>query len=136
MLVSELHVGQRASVTKVFLESDVAQFAELSLDKNPIHLDQDFAASTVFGRRIVHGMLVASLFSGILGQKMPGEGTIYLGGTIQFVGPVFIDEPVTAFVEITKIREDKPIVTLKTWCENPNGEIVVDGEAVVKVLAA
>ncbi len=135
MVVSELHVGQRASVTKAFLESEVAQFAELSLDKNPIHLDQDFAASTVFGRRIVHGMLVASLFSGILGQKMPGEGTIYLGGTIQFVGPVFIDEPVTAFVEITKIREDKPIVTLKTWCENPNGEIVVDGEAVVKVLA-
>lgn len=136
MLVSELQVGQRASVKKAFSGADVAQFADLSLDKNPIHLDEDFAANTVFGRRIVHGMLVASLFSGILGQKMPGEGTIYLGGTIQFVGPVFIDEPVTAFVEITKIREDKPIVTLKTWCENSNGETVVDGEAVVKVPAA
>lgn len=132
---SPLTVGMRASVQKAFSALEVEQFANLSLDKNPIHIDEAYAAQTVFGRRIVHGMLVASLFSGILGQKMPGEGTIYLGGTVKFVGPVYIDEQVTAHVEITKIREDKPVVTLRTWCENTKGEIVVDGEAVVKAPA-
>ena len=135
MLVSEWSVGQKASVSKSFSAAEVEQFAGLSLDRNPIHLDESFAAKTVFKSRIVHGILVASLFSGILGQRMPGQGTVYLGSSIKFVGPVFVGEQVTAWVEITKIREDKPIVTLKTWCENSKGEVVIDGEAVVKVPA-
>jgi acyl dehydratase len=74
-----LSVGQQAYIKKSFSAEEVRQFAELSLDKNPIHLDEQAAAKTVFGRRVVHGMLVASLFSALLGQHLPGEGTIFLG---------------------------------------------------------
>jgi acyl dehydratase len=131
-MAAHLQVGQRASIKKSFTSRDVELFAELSLDKNPIHLDEKVAAGSVFGRRVVHGMLAASLFSALLGQHLPGEGTIFLGADIQFKGPVFLDDEVTAYVEITHIREDKPIVTLRTWCENSKGEIVLDGKAVAK----
>lgn len=128
-----LKVGNRASLSKVFTEEDVIQFANISTDTNPIHLDKNFAADSVFGQRVVHGMLIASLFSALVGVKLPGEGTIYLGQSLNFKAPVFIGEQVTASVEIVKIREDKPIVTLRTLCINSEGRTVVDGEAVVKV---
>jgi acyl dehydratase len=128
-----LKVGNRASLSKAFTEKDVIQFANISTDTNPIHLDKNFAADSVFGQRVVHGMLIASLFSALVGVKLPGEGTIYLGQSLNFKAPVFIGEQVTASVEILKIREDKPIVTLGTLCINSEGQTVVDGEAVVKV---
>ncbi len=128
-----LKVGDRASLSKVFTEEDVMQFANISLDTNPIHLDERFAAASVFGQRIVHGMLTASLFSGLIGVELPGNGAIYLGQSLTFKAPVLIGEQVTASVEIVKIREDKPIVTLRTLCVNNEGQVVVEGEAVVKV---
>ena len=134
-MASNLRVGQQAFIKKRFTSLDVEQFARLSLDANPIHLDEGAAAKSVFGRRVVHGMLVASLFSALLGQHLPGEGTIFLGADIQFKGPVFLDDEITAFVQITKVREDKPIVTLRTWCENSKGETVIDGQAVAKAPA-
>jgi acyl dehydratase len=133
-MAKELHVGQQAFIKKSFSFSEVEAYANLSEDRNPIHLDERAAAESVFGRRVVHGMLVSSLFSALLGQHLPGEGTIFLGLDIQFKGPVFIGEEVTAFVEILAIREDKPIVTLRTWCENAKGETVVDGQAVAKAV--
>jgi acyl dehydratase len=81
----------------------------------------------------VHGILVASLFSGLIGMKLPGEGSIYLGQHLSFKAPVAIGEQVTASVEIIKIRKDKPIITLRTVCVNSEGKVVIDGEAVVKV---
>ncbi len=108
------------------------QFANISKDTNPIHLDEKFAANSVFGQKVVHGMLVASLFSGLIGVELPGQGSIYLGQSLSFKAPVPIGEKVTASVEIIKIREDKPIVTLSTICVNATGEVVVEGEAVVK----
>jgi len=131
-MLQKLTVGQQASIKKSFSPEEVEHFAELSMDRNPIHLDENAAAASVFGRRVVHGMLVASLFSALLGQHLPGEGTIFLGINLQFKGPVFIDDEVTAFVQVIKMREDKPIVTLRAWCENSQGETVVDGEAVAK----
>jgi len=128
-----LRVGDMASLSKVFTEEEVAQFAEISTDRNPIHLDKEFAEASVFGQRIVHGMLVASLFSGLLGRKLPGEGTVYLSQSLNFKAPVPIGEQVTASVEVKRIREDKPIVTLRTICVNSEGQVVVEGEAVVKV---
>jgi acyl dehydratase len=110
------------------------QFANISADNNPIHLDERFAAASVFGQRIVHGMLTASLFSGLIGVELPGNGAIYLGQSLTFKAPVLIGEQVTASVEIVKIREDKPIVTLRTLCVNNEGVVVVEGEAVVKVM--
>ncbi len=132
-MIHTLKVGDRASLSRAFTEEDVNQFANLSADTNPIHLDQSFAEESVFGQRIVHGMLIASLFSALVGVKLPGKGSIYLGQSLRFKGPVLIGEQVTASVEIVKIRADKPIVTLRTLCINTEGLIVVEGEAVVKV---
>ena len=132
-MTKKLQVGDKATLSKMFTEEEVFQFAEISTDKNPLHLDKDFCKSSIFGQRIVHGMLVASLFSGLIGMKLPGVGSIYLGQNLNFKAPVPIGERVTATVEIIKIREDKPIVTLRTVCIDQEGTVVIEGEAVVKV---
>ncbi|MCF8070410.1 MAG: MaoC family dehydratase [Desulfobacterales bacterium] len=128
-----LKIGDKVTLSKVFTEEDVMQFAGLSTDTNPIHLDDSYAAGSVFKARIVHGLLVASLFSGLIGTELPGKGSIYLGQNLKFTAPVRIGEEVTASVQIVKIREDKPIVTLQTICANSEGQVVIEGEAVVKV---
>ncbi len=130
---AELSVGDKITVTKIFTDEDVRGFSNLSLDRNPIHLDQAYAEKSIFGQRIVHGMLVASLFSGLLGVELPGDGSIYLGQKLSFTAPVYIGDEITATVEIINIRNDKPIVTLRTYCVNGKGSIVIDGEAVVKI---
>jgi 3-hydroxybutyryl-CoA dehydratase len=126
-------VGDTASVSKRIEDADIHLFAELIGDNNSVHLDDEFAKKTKFGRRVAHGMLGASLISTALGTKLPGPGSVYLGQTLQFVGPIFPGDTVTARVTVTKIREDKPIITLETICFNQNDEPVVKGEAVVKV---
>ena len=131
--MKRFQLGDKVSVTKKFSETDINDFSKLSLDTNPLHLDAAYAKDSIFGQQIVHGMLVASLFSGLLCIELPGEGSIYLGQSLSFTGPVFIGDEVTATVEIVKIREDKPIITLRTYCEKSDGSIVIDGEAVVKV---
>ena len=128
-----IKVGGKASLSKVFTEEDVIQFSSISNDTNPIHLDEKYAAASIFRQRIVHGMLVASLFSALIGVDLPGEGSIYLGQDLRFRAPVFIGEQVTATVEIVAIREDKPIVTLRTTCVNDASQVVIEGEAIVKV---
>ncbi len=128
-----LKIGDKAFLSKAFTEEEVFRFAEISREMNPLHLDKDFGRYSIFGQRIVHGMLVASLFSGLIGMELPGEGSIYLGQSLTFKAPVAIGENVTASVEITKIREDKPIVTLQTVCVDSKGRIVIEGEAVVKI---
>lgn len=128
-----LKVGDRAQLTKSFSEEEVFRYAEISTDRNPLHLDKEFGRTSIFGKRIVHGMLVASLFSGLIGMELPGVGSIYLGQNLSFMAPVAIGEEITATVEIIRIREDKPIITLRTTCVNAEGVIVIDGEAVVKV---
>jgi acyl dehydratase len=129
----KLKIGDKATLSKAFSESEVEYFAKISLDDNPIHLNQEYAESTVFGQRIVHGILVASLLSGLMGGKFPGHGTVYLGQSLNFKAPVYIDEEIEASVEVVKIREDKPIITLKTLCVKSDGTIAIEGEAVVKV---
>jgi acyl dehydratase len=132
-MAKNLTVGDKASLRKTFTKDDVASFASLSTDTNPLHLDTEYAATTIFKEPIVHGMLISSLFSGLIGVVLPGKGSIYLGQNLTFKAPVHIGEQVTATVEIIKVREDKPIVTLKTVCINSHGIIVIEGEAVVKV---
>ncbi|MDN3652366.1 MaoC family dehydratase [Thalassotalea ponticola] len=124
-------VGQSAQVTKRFDQQAVGQFAELSEDFNPVHLDEEYAKNTQFGGTIVHGMLVSSLISGLLGYKMPGQGTIYLGQNLSFKRPVYVGDQVTAIVTIAHIRDDKPIATVKTQVVDQHGKVCVDGEAVV-----
>jgi len=121
-------------LSKVFTEEEVIKYSEISTDTNPIHLDESYASSTVFGKRIVHGMLVASMFSALIGVELPGKGSIYLGQSLSFKAPVSIGDQVTASVEIVKIRDDKPIVTLHTLCINDEGQVLIEGEAVVKYM--
>jgi 3-hydroxybutyryl-CoA dehydratase len=128
-----LKVGDKASLTRRVTEADITMFAEVSGDHNPLHLDDSFAATTRFGKRIAHGMLGASLISAVLGNQLPGAGSIYLSQTIKFLGPVYIDDTITARVTVKNIRDDKPIVTLETVCQNQNGEILISGEALVLV---
>jgi acyl dehydratase len=128
----QFKVGDKATLKKAFTKSEVESFVKISLDDNPIHLDREYAETTVFGQPIVHGILVASLLSGLMGGKFPGHGSVYLGQSLNFKAPVYIDEEVEASVEVIKIREDKPIITLKTLCMKNDGTIVIEGEAVLK----
>jgi acyl dehydratase len=131
----DLKIGDQFSTRKQITDSVVRAFAELSGDFNPIHLDEEFAKTTRFGKRIAHGMISGALISGVLGYKLEDFSGVYLSQTLKFVAPVFLDDTVTATATVTNIREDKPIVTLKTVCTNQNGETVVEGEAVVKILS-
>lgn len=123
------HVGQHAEVTRTFSAADVAAFAAISGDDNPVHLDADYAAATRFGQRIVHGILVTSLFSRIFGAVLPGHGAIYLAQSVMFKAPVHLDETVTARVELVTLREDKPIGTFATTVTKADGTVAVSGEA-------
>ena len=130
-----LKVGDAATLSKTIRDEDVRAFAELTGDHNPVHLDDEYAAGTRFGRRVAHGMLAASLISATLANELPGRGTVYLSQQLQFTAPVFPGDTVTARVAVTKVREDKPVVTLETVCTNQRGETVIRGEAVVLLTA-
>ena len=125
-----ISVGDRTSISKTFGEVDVTLFAAVSLDTNPAHLDERYAAGTPFGKRIAHGMLTAGLVSACLGTKLPGPGTIYLSQHLRFARPVFLGDTVTAEVEVIAV-EDKGRVRLMTTCRNQDGDVVVEGEALV-----
>lgn len=128
-----LQLGDTASQSKIITDADIQTFADLVGDHNPVHLDDDYAQTTRFGRRIAHGMLSASLLSAVLANKLPGRGTVYLSQTLKFVAPVFPGDTVTARVTVTGVREDKPIATLETICTNQREELLIKGEAVVLV---
>lgn len=113
-------------------EEKVNNFASITGDMNPIHIDEEYAKKSIFKKRISHGMLVASYISNVLANDLPGPGTIYLSQTLSFKKPVFIGDTVTVKVEITKIREDKNIMFLKTDCLNEEEKTVIEGESCVK----
>jgi 3-hydroxybutyryl-CoA dehydratase len=129
----KLNVGDSASITKTITDDDIRRFADLVGDVNPVHLDDEIAKKTRFGRRVAHGMWGASLISAVLGTRLPGPGTVYLSQTMKFQAPIFLGDTVTAKVAVTKVRDDKPIVTLETVCENQEGKTLLQGEAVVLV---
>src|ERR1051325_2132233 len=127
----KFNIGDSAEVTKTIEQTDIDAFADLTGDHNPVHVDEEFAKTSRFGRRIAHGMLTASLISSVLANKLRGEGSVYLGQTLKFVAPVFPGDTITARITVKEIREDKPIVKLETICINQHGEIVIRGEATV-----
>lgn len=129
--ISRLNVGDQVSMTRAFSEEDVQAFARVTGDSNPAHLDEGYAQGTLFKTRIVHGMLTASLFSALLGTKLPGLGTIYLGQTLQFRKPVYFSEPITATLTVRDIIPEKNRVVLDCLAVNGKGETIITGEAVV-----
>ena len=133
MKIDDLFIGQSCEMSKTFTEQDVLTFSVLSLDTNPIHLDEKYSESTIFKRRIVHGFLSSSLISAIIGTKMPGPGSIYLHQEMNYKKPVFIGDLVKAVVTVTDINREKSIVYLQTNCYNSNNELTVEGKAVIKV---
>ena len=128
-----LQPGDKASRTTAITDEMIHAFADLTGDSNPVHLDDEYAAGTRFGRRIAHGMIAAGLISATLANDLPGPGTVYLSQTLQFKAPVYPGDTITTTVEVKNVRSDKPIVTLVTVCKNQNEVIVLEGEAVVLV---
>lgn len=130
----ELKIGQQFSTTREVTDELVRKFADVSGDYNPIHLDEEFAKTTRFGRRIAHGMLSGAFISAVLGNEFKGLKIVYLSQTMKFTAPVYLGDTVTASATITNIREERGIVTLETNCTNQNGELLVKGEAAVMVM--
>lgn len=123
-------VGQKASFSKTISDYDVYAFAGISGDFNPVHVNDVEASKSMFKQRIAHGILSLSFISTVIGQRLPGEGTIYLSQNAKFLKPVLIGDTITATVEVAEIRE-KGRLLLKTYVTNQDGEKVVDGEALV-----
>lgn len=130
--MNKFEVGSSVSIEKSFTEEDVRRFSELSEDKNPIHLDSDFATNSIFKQKIVHGFLYSSLISALLGNKLPGPGSIYLHQELNFKKPVFIEDKIKATVTITDFIEEKGLVFLDTFCYK-NDLIVLEGKAIMKI---
>ncbi|MDE9449737.1 MaoC family dehydratase [Aliiroseovarius sp. Z3] len=130
--IEELEIGMSRHVTKEVTDRDIEMFAEISTDRNPVHLDDDYANDTIFEGRIAHGMLTAGLISAVIGEQLPGHGTIYMGQSLTFLAPVRPGDTVRAEVTVMDIDHAKRRVTLKTECL-VEGKPVLKGEA--KVLA-
>jgi 3-hydroxybutyryl-CoA dehydratase len=124
----DLSLGQRDSLMRTVMERDVADFAEVSGDENPLHLSHDYAATTRFGQRIAHGMFTASLVSALIGTRLPGPGAVYLSQTLTFLGPVRIGDVVMARVEVVELIPERRRARLFCECL-VDGKPVLEGEA-------
>lgn len=130
LFLEDLSIGMAASMTKEIREDDVVAFADLSGDVNPVHLDEDYARTTRFETRIAHGMLTASLFSAVIGTKLPGPGAIYLSQSLRFRAPVRLGQAVTATCTITEIDAKRQRVGL-ACAARVEDTVVIEGEALV-----
>jgi 3-hydroxybutyryl-CoA dehydratase len=128
----DLSVGMTESYSKTVKSSDVVGFAEITGDRNPIHLSEHFAAKTPFKGRIAHGLYTAGLISAVIGTRLPGPGAIYISQTLKFLAPVKIGDTVDAMVEVVELIEQKQRVRLSCRCKVGN-TVVLEGEAIVKI---
>jgi 3-hydroxybutyryl-CoA dehydratase len=128
--IEDIEIGMIRSLSKVITDRDIELFAEVSTDRNPVHLDDDYAQDTIFGGRIAHGMLTAGLVSAVIGEQLPGHGTVYLGQSLKFLAPVRPGDLVTAEVEVTEIDHSRRRVTMNTRCIVNNKKVLV-GDATV-----
>jgi 3-hydroxybutyryl-CoA dehydratase len=130
----EIKTGDDASLSVTITEAHIVLYAGITGDVNPVHVDAEHAKESMFGERIAHGMLVGGLISAVLGTKLPGPNSIYLGQDLRFTAPVKIGDTVTVVVTVTEKRDDKRIIKLSTTVSNQRGEVVIDGSAVIKKL--
>lgn len=127
--IHELEVGQAASFTKTITETDVYNYAGVTGDFNPAHINESFAKNTMFKGRIAHGMLAAGLISTVLGTRLPGPGCIYVSQDLKFTAPVRFGDTITARAEVEKVNVEKNRVELQTICTNQKDEVVLKGKA-------
>jgi len=132
--LDNLQIGQKVEFTEVISESMVEEFAKLSGDYNPHHIDESYAKKTRFKKRICHGMLLASFFSKLTGMYLPGKGSLYLSQSLNFIAPAFIDDEVTVEGEIVKISHSTGIVTVKTKITKENTIQLITGSAKIVIL--
>ena len=126
-MIEDFELGQHVTFTKTFTEEDVRHFIEITGDVNPLHVDEEFASKTQFGRRVLHGMLTASILSTMVGMLLPGTGAIYRSQTLRFLKPVHIGDTVTAHFVVRSIDRAKRRLEIESWIENAAGERVLDG---------
>ena len=130
IVIEDLEIGMMRSLQKEVTDLDIELFAQVSTDHNPVHLDEEYAQDTIFEGRIAHGMLTAGLISAVIGEQLPGHGTVYMGQSLKFIGPVRPGDVVTAEVEVLEIDYAKRRVRLDTRCL-VDGKPVLKGEAMV-----
>ena len=128
----DLSLGQEASLSNTVSEADIVAFADVSGDRNPVHLDADYAATTMFKERIAHGMLSAAYISAVFGMKLPGPGAIYISQSLKFKAPVKIGDTVVTTVRVAELVPEKRRVRFECVC-TVNDKPVVEGEAVLMV---
>lgn len=128
--IEDIEIGMSRSLRKTVTDRDIELFAEISTDRNPVHLDDAYARDTIFEGRIAHGMLTAALISAVIGEQLPGHGTVYLGQSLRFLAPVRPGDCVLATVTATAIDHAKRRVTLETRCA-VGDTVVLKGEALV-----
>lgn len=129
--IKEISQGDSAEFAKTVSESDIYLYAGITGDLNPAHINEVYAQKTCFKTRIAHGMLTAGYISAVLGTQLPGAGTIYLKQDLKFLAPVRMGDTVTAKVEVIEVNQEKNRIKVRTTCTNQNGEMVLDGEALV-----
>ena len=128
--IEDLEIGMVRTLQKTITDRDIQLFAEISTDHNPVHLDEAYAQDTIFQGRIAHGMLTAGLISAVIGEQLPGHGTVYLGQSLKFLAPVRPGDTVEAVVKVLSIDHSRRRVTLETHCAVGN-TVVLKGEALV-----
>jgi 3-hydroxybutyryl-CoA dehydratase len=128
----DLQIGQSDCLGKTITEADILLYAAVSTDTNPIHIDAEAANQSIFGERIAHGLLSASLISAVLGTRLPGPGSLYMRQSLRFAAPVKIGDTVKATVTVTALNAEKKRATLSTVC-TVGGTVVIEGEAYVQV---
>jgi 3-hydroxybutyryl-CoA dehydratase len=130
IFIEDIEMGMSRYLKKVVTDADIEMFAEISTDRNPVHLDDDYARDTIFGGRIAHGMLTAGLISAVIGEQLPGHGTVYMGQSLKFLAPVRPGDMVYAEVKVIDIDFTKRRVKLECHCA-VEGKKVLIGEATV-----
>lgn len=131
MAFEDFKLGMKASTSKTITETDIILFAGISTDINPVHLDEEAAKNGIFKKRVAHGILVSGLISAVLGNKLPGPGSIYMGQELKFLAPVYIGDTITAEVEIIDLVPEKSRIKLNTTCTNQDGKVVISGTALI-----
>ena len=127
--IEDIEIGMIRTLRKIVTDQDIEMFAEISTDRNPVHLDEAYAQDTIFGGRIAHGMLTAGLISAVIGEQLPGHGTVYLGQSLKFLAPVRPGDMVLAEVEVTDIDHSKRRVTMNTRCLVGGKKVLVGDDA-------